>query len=248
MITLTLQKTCECGSPAEPTRAKFTKHIGESDRDDVDLTAEDFTQRDSWQPVDETDVTSLDAGHEWAVHTEAGSFVVRLVDGKLDVFDATIQAISVAVSLAVGPRAGNIYRDVGESRTAAGTTADPLLDLRTQDYSNPDLWQITNLDAREMSVHSFVQDSDVTTDGELSINSVSGSTIDALVGAATKSVSAGLFGDDGSMAVSIARNRIANDIKAYVENAKVETVGGKLEVKAIEDADLFPIRSPPPLR
>jgi len=126
------------------------------------------------------------------------------------------------------PRAGNIYRDVRRIQKPRRGQRRSAPDLRTRTIQ-PGPLQITNLTLARCRLLLSCKIAMSQTDGELSINSVSGSNAStALVGAATRVFRRACFENDGSMAVSIAatRNR-QRHAKPTSRNAKVERLAAK---------------------
>src|SRR5690606_34562439 len=73
-----------------------------NDRDDVDLSTEDYSDTDNWVKLDKLRVVALVEGQRWSVVAPDGAtYVLALMDdGRISVSRNTINAISAAASLA----------------------------------------------------------------------------------------------------------------------------------------------------
>ena len=121
---------------------------------------------------------------------------------------------------------GKVYEYVG-STTLTGVT------LATQDYTDLDLWhQVTALqqdygDATlwervdllpaSAQVRAYVVDSSIDATGSLTVRATEQATIDAIVIAAAVALSGGVVGVSLGGAGAAALNRIATEVKAYID-------------------------------
>jgi hypothetical protein len=158
-------------------------------------TTQVFTNRSLWREVDDLTVTIIEAGHQWSVYDGENTYLLKKVvnDGGnevLRIFDATIETVAVAASIAAG-----FSSTTGVGLSGAG--ADATNTILTQ-------------------TNAFVRDSHLTSDGNVTLDANNASGIVATI--ASVSVAAGIgtgtAGVGASIGVSIARNRIGQAVEA----------------------------------
>ena len=86
-----------------------------------------------------------------------------------------------------------------------------------QDYSNPDVWKLLNVDRRSLQVNAFVEDSSIEAVGALSITAKSEQTINAFELAGSAAIAAGGVAVGASGAGASSDNRITTDVAAFID-------------------------------
>ena len=128
------------------------------------------------------------------------------------------------VRIAEGVNAGNVYRYIGTSPllrpTDPSKTAENNNWLTRQDYSDRTRWQQVNLAADAAEVSAFVEQSNLTATGALTVDAFSTQTIKADVAAMSVAMSGGIVGVSLAGAGAGAENRIKTDVRASIEGDK----------------------------
>ena len=86
-----------------------------------------------------------------------------------------------------------------------------------QDYADKSLWKQVNLTSSAAQLQAYVLNSSIDAAGALTVTATDTATIDAIVVAASVAISAGVVGVGISGAGAGAENRIATDVKAYID-------------------------------
>ena len=142
-------------------------------------------------------------------------------------------AFGTKVRIANGPGAGDVFEYLGPPLTP--TANDPLcpgsssarcIDLRRQDYRNPELWKRLGLKDSAAEVQAYSERSSIAATGALSLTATASETIEAIVLAASASLAAGIVGVGLSGAGAASENRIFVLVAAYIDGDGEGADGG----------------------
>ena len=142
-------------------------------------------------------------------------------------------AFGTKVRIANGPGAGDVFEYIGPALTP--TANDPLcpgsssarcIDLRRQDYRNPELWKRLGLKDSAAEVQAYSERSSIGATGALSLTATASETIEAIVLAASASLAAGIVGVGLSGAGAASENRIFVLVTAYIDGDGEGADGG----------------------
>ncbi len=146
------------------------------------------------------------------------------------------------VKIAAGPNAGNIYEYIGtETLTQPRDDHDnPIANwLIGLNYANDSQWQLVNLVKNAAEVQAYVLNSSVAATGALMLDALSDQTIEATVFAGSVAVSGGLVGVAVSGAGASATNRIAMNVKAYIDGSGTRGItAGSIGLAASDTSDI----------
>lgn len=112
------------------------------------------------------------------------------------------------VKIKQGARAGDIYEFIGDPAT---------IDLRTTDYGSTSNWKQVNLTQTVSEVLAYIDPTSIIAGGALTLNAVSSSTINASVTAASVAIAGGIGGASLSGAGVGVDNKIATNVKAFID-------------------------------
>ena len=112
------------------------------------------------------------------------------------------------VKIKQGARAGDIYEFIGDPAT---------IDLKTTDYANTSNWKQVNLTSTVSEVLAYIDPTSIVAGGALTLNAVSSSTIKASVTAASVAIAGGIGGASLSGAGVGVDNKIATNVKAFID-------------------------------
>ena len=126
------------------------------------------------------------------------------------------------VRVAEGALAGEVYEYIGDTVTVTDDANTPdiveAIYLASQQYRDSRLWKHVNVSAESAQVRAYIANSSVHAAGDLTIDARDTASIDAVVVAAAVALAGG--GEVG-VAVSGAgvysENKIATDVKAYID-------------------------------
>ena len=200
---------------------------GIDDRDDVNLATENYSSSD-WQLIDKLEVSTVVAGHSWTVVAPNGkTFVLELDEarGRISVSRGTINALSVAASLAVGIGGGS----AGVAVAGAGAVAQNVILSKTDAHAENSI-----IDSNRFNGSG----------GAVTLNAESTSGISAVVVGASVAIGGGSYAGIGvSIGVAVARNFIGwtpdgneaeGEVQAYLKDTSVDA-DGALSVTAFAD-------------
>ncbi len=137
----------------------------------------------------------------------------------------------------------NTKGDGGSIYEYKGTAG--LVDIGLTDYTNTTLWTKTDgISGNPLQVYAYIQNSDITADGQVTIDAKADSSIVAEVYAAAVAISAS---SDKSGALSaggvVTINRIFSDVQAYIDTADSVTIStGDLIIHA-EDNSILDVKA-----
>jgi hypothetical protein len=158
-------------------------------------TTQVFTDRSLWRAVDDLTIAVVDAGKQWSVYDGRNTYLLRKVLNDvgtevLRIFDATIETVAVAASIAAG-----FSSTTGVALSGAGAEATNTILTKT---------------------NAFLRDSSLTSDGTVDLDANNAAGIVATI--ASVSVAAGIgtgtAGVAASIGVSMARNRIGKSVES----------------------------------
>ena len=112
------------------------------------------------------------------------------------------------VKIKQGARAGDIYEFIGDPAT---------IDLRTTDYGSTSNWKQVNLTQTVSEVLAYIDPTSIIAGGALTLSAVSSSTINASVTAASVAIAGGIGGASLSGAGVGVDNKIATNVKAFID-------------------------------
>ncbi len=146
------------------------------------------------------------------------------------------------VRIAAGPNAGNVYEYIGTETLTQPRDKDdhPIANwLIGLDYANDSQWRQINLEKNAAQVQAYILDSSVDAAGALTLDAVSHQTIDATVFAGSVAVSGGLVGVSVSGAGASAINRVATNVKAYIDGSSaLGIIAGSIGLAASDTSDI----------
>jgi hypothetical protein len=95
-----------------------------------------------------------------------------------------------------------------------------------QDFANPDVWKLVNIDSAPLQVLAYIENTPVDAGGALSLTARGDQSIDAFVFAGSVAIAGGLFvGIAASGAGAASDNRITTHVNAYIDgNDTVDSV------------------------
>ena len=151
----------------------------------------------------------------------------------------------VKVLAGVGGRlADEVYEYVGSATLSSPTlAAQDYSDVTKwrqvtalqQDYSDTTRWKQVNLSSAAAQVQAYVAGSSINAAGALKLTATETATIEALVLAASVALAVGAVGVGLSGAGAAAENRIATDVKAYIDGDGAAGISAtSIELKATD--------------
>ena len=115
------------------------------------------------------------------------------------------------VEISSGVGAGGVYKYLGPAQTGD-------VNLQTQDYFDPSVWQPVNLSSAPAETDAFVRDSSITAGGNLTATATASQSITATVVAASVAIAGGFKGGVGlSGAGASSTNQVAMDVEAFID-------------------------------
>ena len=140
-------------------------------------------------------------------------------------------ATNDTVLIDTGVRQGEIYKYIGKARTD--------VNLRTEDYGNPDAWQRIDLVSDLASVTAKLVNSSVVTAGKLDVKADSTAKIQAETFAGSVAIGGGLVGVGVSGVGASTQNRIATQIHADIHGQRTGGVkAAAITVEAKDKSDI----------
>ncbi|MBT7080530.1 MAG: hypothetical protein HN929_03525, partial [Chloroflexi bacterium] len=128
------------------------------------------------------------------------------------------------VKILNGIRGGDVYEYIGNKSLRPDSDSDPEKDkynkesfLSTQDYANKDLWRQLNYSKKLAPVHAYIENTNLETEGDLTLKAEATQSIDAYVFAGSAAISGGGAAGVGLSGAGVsAENKIASSVKAYI--------------------------------
>jgi hypothetical protein len=177
------------------TAGAVFQYVGGSETGTNLLAGQNYADTDKWKPVDDVTVTATQPDEEWSLVTVDGGYVIRRSGPLLEVFRTTIQAVSVAASVAVG--FGGQNAGIALSGAGAESTNTILSDTK-----------------------AFIDASAITSAGDVDVLARDTSGIIATVVGASAAVGiGGKVGGAASIGVAVSRNMIGNFVDANASSA-----------------------------
>ncbi|MBT7080925.1 MAG: hypothetical protein HN929_05590, partial [Chloroflexi bacterium] len=146
------------------------------------------------------------------------------------------------VRVMTGPIAGDVYKYIGPR--IAGTTDnnddEDFVSLSTQNYGDRSAWQQINLSYTASQVQAYSLNSGIIASGDIDIIADSDAIIDANVLAGAAAVAAsGKSGVSVSAAVVFTENKIATDVKSFIDGDKAQGIQAKtIDVQAEDNSSI----------
>ncbi|MFO1065873.1 MAG: hypothetical protein U0892_18575 [Pirellulales bacterium] len=115
------------------------------------------------------------------------------------------------VKIASGPRAGEVYRFLGDDLTGR-------IDLTRMNYNDSSIWLPISLTENAALVWAGITDSSITTNGDLEVTADADQSISSLVlGGSIAVGAAGQAGVSGAIGGSYSSNQISTSVRAFID-------------------------------